>query len=662
MESLENPWPATSWGNTDPPVQERPRARSSTAPEVYHPTLLTVAHPVAAASARSSIHNPDVLFMAAPGAPSTPPPLPTSPIPPRLPYPQGYVLHSLRRVRTAPPPVPPHPYTYAAALPKESASAPPPPRPPRPVSEPPLPPAERDDTAVDADPEPTPAPETPQTPQTPQEDDAELAELAAVLALSQAETLRQEKRQQKMLSQEEADLARALEASMATSSWSNSYSSAYGVHTTVAGSSSQALTPSATEFPRLEYMDDAAFARMLAAQEREDPTPTQTSFSENGVRGAFPKSPKSDAPFTADPVGPSLQNGDLPLYSPSPPSASEDGEDGRPPFSSDGELARRLAMEEERTLDLPRIRSAGSELTWVDQSLESSILLIDSPRPASVDATNFRSPSGLLYPPEIIRQVSSVSLRSEDSDTTQRSANQYLDADLLRGVSVGFVAPSITPELVPLAGSMPNIISLPYGRCPPLHLQAPSWRHLLKLMARLSGTRIEPTVEALAVTRSAQMHLRTVVQFVRPHHSSSDWRTVLWFTIDHPVPNSLPGARKWTNGDVDCYTIPSSDSVPFPALPISFPNMAMYLQAALEESRRYINDSSSGVRKLAKMLEACYPTTAEPNGDDGERSRVGGLFKNLIRGGRKEKVKKGKGGNEDTYELVTPFVLDEWGP
>ncbi|KAJ7684021.1 hypothetical protein B0H17DRAFT_941288 [Mycena rosella] len=282
-----------------------------------------------------------------------------------------------------------------------------------------------------------------------------------------------------------------------------------------------------------------------------------------------------------------------------------------------------------------------------------------------------------------------MSLRSEESDVSSRSAHQYLDADLLRGVSIGFVAPSIAAELAPMVGTMPNIISLPYGRCPPLHLQAPNWRHLLKLMARLSGTRIEPTVEALAVTRSAQMHLRTVVQFVRTHHSSSDWRTVLWFTIDHPVPNSLPGARKYTNGDVDilpwsytlsslpallrdnsdtmlskCYTIPSSDAVPFPALPISFPNMAMYLQAALEESRRYTSDSSSGIRKLAKMVETCYPTLAEPNGEVGERSRVGGLFKKVIgrAGGRKDKQKKGKGGNEDTYELVTPFVLDEWGP
>lgn len=64
---------------------------------------------------------------------------------------------------------------------------------------------------------------------------------------------------------------------------------------------------------------------------------------------------------------------------------------------------------------------------------------------------------------------------------------------------------------------MPNIISLPYGKCPPLHFMAPTWRHMLKLMARLSGTRMEPTVEALAANKH-DLFLRTVIQFVRASH------------------------------------------------------------------------------------------------------------------------------------------------
>lgn len=80
--------------------------------------------------------------------------------------------------------------------------------------------------------------------------------------------------------------------------------------------------------------------------------------------------------------------------------------------------------------------------------------------------------------------------------------------------AIGFKGPMISTRLIPMQEQMPNIISLPYSRCPPLHIQAPDWRHLLRLMARLSGTRIEPTVEAMAVSKS-DLKLRTVVQFVK---------------------------------------------------------------------------------------------------------------------------------------------------
>lgn len=83
--------------------------------------------------------------------------------------------------------------------------------------------------------------------------------------------------------------------------------------------------------------------------------------------------------------------------------------------------------------------------------------------------------------------------------------------------AVGFTAPTVSSTLAPMTGPMPNIITLPFGKSPPLHLQAPSWRHLLKLMARLSGTRIEPTLEAVAVSKE-DLKLRTVVQFIRVRH------------------------------------------------------------------------------------------------------------------------------------------------
>ncbi|KAJ3893996.1 hypothetical protein GG344DRAFT_42099 [Lentinula edodes] len=263
------------------------------------------------------------------------------------------------------------------------------------------------------------------------------------------------------------------------------------------------------------------------------------------------------------------------------------------------------------------------------------------------------------------------------------NVNQFVDRELLRGVSIGFYDPVVQDQAQAMAGVMPNIISLPYGKSPPLHLQTTSWRHLLKLMARLSGTRIEPTAQA--TQRNEDLHLRTVIQFVRPHYNSSTWRTIIWFTIDQDA--ERPHLRRISNpsGDVErlpysyslmklpallrdgsdsllskTYTIPSTHSVPYPVLPISFPNLTLYLQAALDESRRYFNDSSSGMRKFAKMLEHCYPDEFDSGAGANERSRVTGLFKKVIgRGGKSSK--KGRGGNEETYDLVTPFVPDEWG-
>ena len=79
---------------------------------------------------------------------------------------------------------------------------------------------------------------------------------------------------------------------------------------------------------------------------------------------------------------------------------------------------------------------------------------------------------------------------------------------------MGFGVPTISPNPKPFAGMIPNVIALPYGKCPPFHIMAPSWRTLLKLMARLSGTRLEPTVEAMAVVKT-EMRLRIVVSFVK---------------------------------------------------------------------------------------------------------------------------------------------------
>ncbi|KAG6821578.1 hypothetical protein H0H93_000087 [Arthromyces matolae] len=252
------------------------------------------------------------------------------------------------------------------------------------------------------------------------------------------------------------------------------------------------------------------------------------------------------------------------------------------------------------------------------------------------------------------------------------NVNAFVNKELLNGVSLGYASPKISTQLVPMEEDVPSIISLPYGKARPLHLYGPSWRHLLKLMASLSGTRMEAAIDALANIKSTAK-VRTVIQFVKPHQNSPGWRTVFYFTIDYPSPlsqtrhrsvNDLPYSYTLTSIPTllrdaaetpisKIYTIPATGMVPYPTLPITFPELALYLQAALDESRRYINDSHSDFRKLAKMMTTCYPDE-DVYAESSERR---GLFKRVM--GRS--TKPTRGGNEDTYQLVTPFVPDEWG-
>lgn len=79
---------------------------------------------------------------------------------------------------------------------------------------------------------------------------------------------------------------------------------------------------------------------------------------------------------------------------------------------------------------------------------------------------------------------------------------------------------------VQFRGGLPHVLALPYGKGQPMHIRASSWRQLLKLLAKLSATQIEPTVEARAATKGA-LRLRTVIQFFRVCNSTHLLRTIL---------------------------------------------------------------------------------------------------------------------------------------
>ena len=173
-------------------------------------------------------------------------------------------------------------------------------------------------------------------------------------------------------------------------------------------------------------------------------------------------------------------------------------------------------------------------------------------RPSSLQPSPSSSSLSLpIAPPsQPIQERNEVS-----SDTTSSSSGprQYLDPEFTMGVckytsgivskysqltpypsAIGFMNPIITAEMTPMTGALPNIIALPYGRCPPLHIQTPHWRHMLRFMARLSNTRIEPTIEAVATTKTT-LNLRTVVQFVKVRPIVSTHPRIL-------IDTDLPGA------------------------------------------------------------------------------------------------------------------------
>jgi len=83
----------------------------------------------------------------------------------------------------------------------------------------------------------------------------------------------------------------------------------------------------------------------------------------------------------------------------------------------------------------------------------------------------------------------------------------------------------------------------------------------------------------------------------------------------------------------------------------------------LDTSRQHLSDNPNGLGKLAKMVQMCYPSVDKGHSeyDIPERTGVGHLFKRVIGRGNKDKKKAKETNNEDTYQLVTPFVPDEWG-
>lgn len=91
--------------------------------------------------------------------------------------------------------------------------------------------------------------------------------------------------------------------------------------------------------------------------------------------------------------------------------------------------------------------------------------------------------------------------------------------------------------------------------------------------------------------------------------------------------------------------------------------MASYLAEALEDSRRARGDSIVGHRRLAKLINQFYPNqrgrVVADEEEEGPRGRGRALIGRLM--GRPSRPPQGGGHNADMYDVVTPFVVSEWG-
>jgi hypothetical protein len=292
---------------------------------------------------------------------------------------------------------------------------------------------------------------------------------------------------------------------------------------------------STTTSPRMraatQLSDDEAFARRLASGHEPEPAEEQQPPSQDNVHG--PARPRQS--WYPDAVS-SIAN--TPGRSSAAPFSSTDHSLSRPETIPESSLSRensvKSASSQQSTRTDPRSLLSPTSPTGLRGS--SPV-----PRPATTDpsclSAEWPSASSEKRRLSVMAFQSNTPLSQSTtplSDTAPSiHANQFVEQELLLGIcgcklllmlirvltgsfcqALGFTPPVISSVLQPMSGPMPNIIFLPHGKSPPLHLQAPSWRHLLKLMARLSGTRIEPTVEAMAVA-SGELKLRTVVQFVR---------------------------------------------------------------------------------------------------------------------------------------------------
>ena len=407
--------------------------------------------------------------------------------------------------------------------------------------------------------------------------DEEAEALAMAIALSEKES----KQQSGMVSQEEEDIAKAIEESMKhASSWgvpvSSSGAGPSKYHRTTAPPSfpspspvseppvspQTSLTPS--QIPHASRPtskvssplmrpakpttdDDGALAERLAEEEER-----AAAAGPSNPRPPVLSSPKQETTTPPAPASSASSRKRQEAHQPKFTVVNSDSD--APPPMYHHVVSGKVSIPEKSSPTMPVSntslgRASSASAVTPSSSRHSPIPQPDKPpsgRSQSLNAVpTSPSSAGPIPPVPAIpnplpgpeEPYDAPPVGSPTSSASTVPANSFIDQQLLYGVckslgshgivgvlfttvfhfpfaALGFNPPQISSIKTTMKGGVPNVISLPTGRYVPFHIQAPDWRHLLKMMARLSGSRIEAAVEALASSKQ-ELKLRTIVQFVK---------------------------------------------------------------------------------------------------------------------------------------------------
>ncbi|KAG8979559.1 hypothetical protein FRB90_008078, partial [Tulasnella sp. 427] len=113
-----------------------------------------------------------------------------------------------------------------------------------------------------------------------------------------------------------------------------------------------------------------------------------------------------------------------------------------------------------------------------------------------------------------------------------------IEAEYTNKVSFGYMAPPIDQPVIPPCPPFPETVVIQSDAA--FHISAPTWHHLLRLLARLGEVTVipSPAVYSKLPLNTTAADLRLILHF---HKSKvgGEWRVVLWMDYDRALPKSM---------------------------------------------------------------------------------------------------------------------------